>query len=155
MVTPVLLRLKVMLMRALSPSVGFVRLIALVIMKRMRLQIWVEDVHIAPFNACARWYTSVQEPERRSIVMGHMVPTMHPVVWAHAANPKRRRAEQAVRNFACLPGPASLWTSALGSGDDVAAWPFTVSLLLNFVNSWVACIGRVRLVILGSRVFPT
>ena len=37
--------------------------------------------------------------------------SLHPMVWSNAAHPKRRRVDQAVRNVAWLPGPASLWTS--------------------------------------------
>ena len=57
--------------------------------------------------------------------------------------------------------PCSAWVqvpvAAVGE-DDVAAWPFTVSPLASwsiFLISWEACIGHVRLVILGWVVFPT
>ena len=67
--------------------------------------------------------------------------TLHPVVWSHAANPKKRRVEREVRNVAWLPGLASLWTSpwyqmpvAVVSAADVGAWPFTVGLLVKFAH---------------------
>ena len=82
--------------------------------------------------------------------------TLHPVVWSAAANPKRRRVEQAVRNFAWLPGPAHLWVSdwsqmpvAYIGEADVAVCLFLLDFWLRWFISWVAYTGLVMLVILG------
>ena len=100
-------------------------------------------------DACARWYPIMQEVHRYLIATartaldsdGSAGTTLHPVVWSDAANPKRRKVEHAVRNFAWLPGPAYLWTSewfqipVVGTGEaDVAAWPFSVGLLVNVAH---------------------
>ena len=61
--------------------------------------------------------------------------------WSHAAHPKTRRVERAVRNNAWLLGPAFLWTSAWDrmpvasiTAADVGAWPFSVGLLVKFTH---------------------
>ena len=100
-------------------------------------------------RSCARWYPVVRELHRFFIAIARSVlnddgmsgTTLHPVVWSAAANPKRRKIGQGNRNFARLPGPVHLWTSdwyqlpvACISEGDVAAWPFSVGLLLKFVH---------------------
>ena len=67
--------------------------------------------------------------------------SLHLVVWSAAANPKRRWVERAVRNYAWLPGPPRLWAAnwfqvlvaCIGEAD-VAAWPFSVSLLVKVTH---------------------
>ena len=129
----------------------------MVIMKRMLPQIWVETVCTTPLfslgewlkRSCARWYPVVQDLHRFFIAIARSVldddgvsgTTLHPVVWSAAANPERRKVEQGNRNFARLPGPVHLWTSdwyqlpvaCIGEGD-VAAWPFSVGLLVKFAH---------------------
>ena len=99
--------------------------------------------------SCARWYPVVRELHRFFIAIARSVlnddwmsgTTLHPVVWLAAANPKRRKVEQGGGNFARLPGPVHLWISdwyqlpiACIGEDDIAAWPFSVGLLLKFVH---------------------
>ena len=100
-------------------------------------------------RACARFYPVAQELHRFFIAIARTAldndgvtgATLHPVVWSAVANPKRSRVEQAVRNFAWLPGPVHLWASdwfrmlvaCIGEGD-VAAWPFSVGLLAKFAH---------------------
>ena len=100
-------------------------------------------------RSCARWCPVVRELHHFFIAIARTVlnddgvsgTTVHPVVWSAAANPKRRKVEQGGRNFARLPGPVHLWTSdwyqlpvaCIGEGD-VAAWPFSVGLLLKFAH---------------------
>ena len=122
----------------------------MVIMEQMPLPIWGRKrVHYIPSSdarrlvnrACAKWYPVVQNLHRFFIAIagtalnedGMAGTALHPVVWSAAANPKRRKVEQAVRNFAWLPGPARLWVSdwyqvpvACIGGADVAVWPFSV-----------------------------
>ena len=100
-------------------------------------------------RSCARWYPIVRELHRFFIAIARSVlnddgmssTTVHPVVWSAAADPKRTRVERGVGNFARLPGPVRLWTSdwyqlpiACISEGDVAAWPFSVGLLVKFVH---------------------
>ena len=100
-------------------------------------------------RSCARWYPVVRELHRffiaiaRSVLNDDGMPgtTLHPLVWSAAANPERRKVEQGCGNFARLPGPVHLWTSdwyqlpiACVSEGDIAAWPFSVGLLLKFVH---------------------
>ena len=99
-------------------------------------------------KACTRWYPVVCDLHRFFIAIaraalnedGSAGTSLHPVVWATAVNPKRRRVEPVVRNFAWLPGPPGLWTArwfqmpgTCVDGADVAAWPFSVSLLVKVV----------------------
>ena len=109
----------------------------------------VTDARRLVKRACARWYPVVKELHRFFIAIARAAlnedglagTTLHPDVWSAAANPKRRNVERAVRNFAWLPGPAGLWTSAwyklpvacIGD-DDVACWPFSVRLLVKFAH---------------------
>ena len=100
-------------------------------------------------RSCARWYPIVRELHRFFIAIARSVlnddgmssTTLHPVVWSAAADPKRTRVERGAGNFARLPGPVRLWTSdwyqlpiACISEGDVAAWPFSVGLLMKFVH---------------------
>ena len=100
-------------------------------------------------RACVRWYPVVQKLHRCFIAIARTAlnedgvagTAIHPVVWSAAANPKRRKVERAVGNFAWLPGPANLWTSdwsqvpvARIDGADVAVWPFSVGPLVKFAN---------------------
>ena len=101
-------------------------------------------------KACARWYPVVQELHRFLIAIARTAvesddmagTTLHLVVWSATANPKRRRVEQAVRNF-CL----ATWSGALvgfwigfqvpvacNGEADVAAWPFSVGLLVKVAH---------------------
>ena len=100
-------------------------------------------------RSCAHWYPVVRELHRFFIAIARSVlnddgmsgTTLHLVVWSATANPKRRKDEQGCGNFARLPGPAHLWISdwyqlpiaCIGEGD-IAAWPFSVGLLLKFVH---------------------
>ena len=100
-------------------------------------------------RSCAHWYPIVRELHRFFIAIARSVlnddgmsgTALHPVVWSAAANPRRRKVEQGSGNLATLPGPAHLWISdwyqlpvaCIGEGD-MAAWPFSVGLLLKFVH---------------------
>ena len=86
-----------------------------------------------------RWYPLVCELHRFFIAIARAAlnddglagTSLHPVVWSAAANPKRRKVERAVRNFAWLPGPPRMWTArwfqvpvaCIGEAD-VGIWPF-------------------------------
>ena len=100
-------------------------------------------------RACTRWYPVVCDLHRFLIAIARAVlngdglagTSLRPVVWAAAANPKRRRVEPVVRNFAWLPGPPELcaaWRFQVPGvcldEADVAAWPFSVSLLVKVVR---------------------
>ena len=100
-------------------------------------------------RSCARWYPIFRELHRFFIAIARSVlnddgmsgTTLHPVVWSAAANLKRRRVERGVGNVTRLPGPVHLWTSdwyqlpiACISEGDVAAWPFSVGLLLKICS---------------------
>ena len=126
---------------------------------RKRVHYFITDAR-RPFNrACARCYPVQQEIHRFFIAIARTAlnddwvagTTLHPVVWSAAADPKRRRVEQAVRNFAWLPVPAHLWVSdwfqvpvaCIGEAG-VAVWPFshglqvTVRLFINVCEKWFA-----------------
>ena len=96
-----------------------------------------------------RWYPLVCELHRFFIAIARAAlnddglagTSLHPVVWSAGANPKRRRVERAVRNFAWLPGPPGLWTArwfqvpvAFIGEADVGIWPFSVSLLVKVAH---------------------
>ena len=112
-------------------------------------------------RACSVWYPVVEKLHRFFIAIARAAlnddgvagTTLHPVVWSAAANPKRRRVERAVRNYAWLPGPAHLWVAdwfqmpvaCIGEAD-VAVWPFSVGLpvmVTHFLGSlqWPCGIG--------------
>ena len=100
-------------------------------------------------RSCARWYPVVRELHRFFIAIAGSVlnddgmsgTTLHPVVSSAAANPKREKVEPWGGNLARLPGPVHLWASdwsqlpvaCIGEGD-IAAWIFSVGLLLKFVH---------------------
>ena len=115
---------------------------------RKRVHHVISDARRTLNRACARWYPVVCDLHRFFIAIARAAlnedglagTSLHPVVWATAANPKRRRVEPVVRNFAWLPGPPELWTArwfqvpgTCIDGADVAAWPFSVSLLVKVV----------------------
>ena len=109
----------------------------------------VSDARRAFNKACIRWYPVVCDLHRFFIAIaraalnedGSAGTSLHPFVWAAAANPKRRRVKPVVRNFAWLPGPPELWSARwfqmpgvyIGEAD-VAARPFSVSLLVKVVR---------------------
>ena len=112
---------------------------------RKRVHHVISDARRTLNKACARWYPVVCDLHRFFIAIARAAlnedglagTSLHPVVWATAANPKRRRVEPVVRNFAWLPGPPGLWTArwfrvpgTCIDEADVAAWPFSVSLLV-------------------------
>ena len=112
---------------------------------RKRVHHVVSDARRSLNRACTRWYPVVCEffiaIARAALNEDDSAGTsLHPVVWATAANPKRRRVEPVVRNLAWLPGPPGLWTARWSQmpgtcidGADVAAWPISVSLLVKLV----------------------
>ena len=64
-----------------------------------------------------------------------------PLVWSAGSLPKRRRLVHAVRDRAFLPGPPGLWDSdwvnipvSAISAADVALWPYTPGLLVQWVS---------------------
>ena len=161
--TPLLPRLKVMRMRDWVREVdriGNNEADAAADLGRKRVHCHITDARRLVVGACARWYPVVRELHRFFIAIartalnedGVVGTSLHPTVWSTAANPKRKRVEQAVRNFAWLPGPAGLWTSAwhrhpvacVGEAD-VAGWPFSVGLLVktHFLGSlhWPCGVG--------------
>ena len=116
---------------------------------RKRVHCTITDARRRIGRACERWYPVVQKLHRFFIAIartalnedGATGTAPHPVVWSAATNPKRRRVEQAVRNFAWLPGPARLWVAdwflvpVAGIGKaNVAAWPFSVGLLVKITH---------------------
>ena len=116
---------------------------------RKRVHHSISDAGRLVTRACVRWYPVVCALHRFFIAIaraalnddGLASTTLHPVVWSAAANPKRRRVEQAVRNFAWLPGPPRLWTArwfqvpvACICEADVVVWPFSVSLLVKIAH---------------------
>ena len=130
---------------------------------RKRVHHAISDARRLVSRACVRWCPVVRELHRFFIAIaraalnedGLVGTSLHPVVWSAAANPKRRRVEQAVRNFAWLPGHPRLWSGrwfqvpgACIGEDDVAAWPFLLAFWLRLCVSWAHCTGLVRLVIL-------
>ena len=116
---------------------------------RKRVHHSISDARRLVHRACERWYPVVRELHRYFIAIARAAlnddgvagTTLHLVVWSTAANPKRRRVERAVRNYAWLPGPARLWNAdcfhvpvvSIGEAD-VAAWPFSVSLLVKVTH---------------------
>ena len=131
---------------------------------RKRVHHSVSDAWRLVNRACARWYPVVRDLHRFFVAIARAAlnddvlagTSLYPVVWSAAANPKRRRVERAVRNYAWLPGPARLWTAdwfqvpvaCIGEAD-VAACPFSVSFLLRLLISLVLCTGLVVLASLG------
>ena len=70
-----------------------------------------------------------------------------PMGWSAGVLPKRRRIVHAVRNLAMLPGPPALWLGEWVAGqsvtldaDDVAQWPYTPGLLVE----WVSFLGSLH-----------
>ena len=83
-----------------------------------------------------------------------------PLVWSAGAFPKRRRLVHAVRDLAMVPGPPAIWTSgwfnvsvSASGAQDVADWPYSVSILVKWLPSWVLCTGLLVVLILGLVVF--
>ena len=116
---------------------------------RRRVHHVITDARRVYNRACTRWYPVVRDLHRFFIAVaraelnedGSAGTSLHPLVWAAAANPKRRRVEPVVRNFAWLPGPPELWTARWYQMPgvrldeaDVDAWPFSVSLLVKVVR---------------------
>ena len=95
------------------------------------------------FGVCGRWYPVILDLHRFIIAISRAVvnhdgsdgTALDPLVWSAGALPKRRRLVHAVRDRAMLPGPPAIWenewisvpASAI-SAEDVAHWPYTVSL---------------------------
>ena len=116
---------------------------------RKRVHCVISDARRVFNRACTKWYPVVKELHRFFIAIartalnedGMAGTAIHPNVWSAAVNPKRRKIERAVRNFAWLPGPDRSWTSAwyrlpvacVGE-EDVASWPFSVGLLVKFAH---------------------
>ena len=114
-----------------------------------RVHCSISDARRLVYRACVRWYPVVRELHRFFIAIARAAlnddgvagTTMHPVVWSAAANPKRRKVQRAVRNYAWLPGLAHLWAAewfqvplaCIGEAD-VAAWPFSVGLLIKVAH---------------------
>ena len=75
------------------------------------------------------------------------------MVWSAGALPKRRRLVHAVRDRAMLSGPPAIWDSewinvppSAISADDTAHWPYSVSLLVQ----WVAFLGSLHWPVVGA-----
>ena len=115
---------------------------------RKRVHHAITDARRVFNRACSRWYLIVCDLHRFFIAIaraalnedGSAGTSLHPVVWSAAANPKRRRVEPVVRNFAWLPALLGLWTArwfqvpgACIGVADVAVWPFSVSLWVKVV----------------------
>ena len=87
---------------------------------RKRVHRSVSDARRLVNRACVRWYPMVCELHRFFIAIARAAlnndglagTSLDPVVWAAATNPKRRRVEPVVRNFAWLLGPPGLWTAS-------------------------------------------
>ena len=63
-----------------------------------------------------------------------------PMVWSSGAHPKRRRLVHAVRDRAFWPGPPGIWDSewvnvpaSAVCAEDIAQWPYTTGLLVQWV----------------------
>ena len=96
-------------------------------------------------GACGSWYPVIRDLHRfffiamtRPVVnddgKGGIAP--HPMVWSSGGRPKLRRAVEAVRDFAMLPGPQRLctgswfkWPDIFITADDVSRWPFSIGAL--------------------------
>ena len=95
-------------------------------------------------GACGSWYPVIRDLHRfffiamaRAVVNDDDGIAPHPMVWSSEGRPKLRRAEEAVRDFAMLPGPQTLWTGSwfkwpdiFITADDVSRWPFSVGALV-------------------------
>ena len=106
-------------------------------------------------GVCGRWYPVILDVHRFFIAIFRTVvnhdgwdgTALDPLVWSVGALPKRRRLVHAVGDRAFLPGPLHLWESewvnvpafAISNGD-VAHWPYTAGLMVE----WVAFSGALR-----------
>ena len=94
-------------------------------------------------GVCGRWYPVFLDLHRFIIAISRAVvnhdgsdgTALDPLVWSGGALPKRRRLVHAVRDRAMLPGSTAIWESewvsvpaSAISAEDVAHWPYTVSL---------------------------
>ena len=100
-------------------------------------------------GVCGRWYPVLLDLHRFFIAISWAVvnhdglggTVLHTMVWSATSLPKRRRIVHAVRNFALLPWPPTIWLGELVAGpsvtidaDDVAQWPYTTGLLVKWVS---------------------
>ena len=93
----------------------------------------------------------VQETEQREShrffflplpgLLSIMSTALDPRVWSVRGAPNRRRVVHAVRDRALLPGPAWMWNGDWGAvaatrvpGHDVELWPYSLSLLVKWVD---------------------
>ena len=106
-------------------------------------------------GVCSRWYPVLLDLHRFFIAISWAVvdhdgndgTAPDPLVWSAGALPKRHRLVHAVRDNAMLPGAPATWApgwfkipaSAI-SAEDVAHWPYSVSLLVK----WVAFLGSLH-----------
>ena len=123
---------------------------------RRRVGHAVIDARRNILGVCGRWYPVILDLHRFFIAISRAVvnhdgsdgTTLDPLVWSAGAVSKRRRLVHAVRDLVMLPGPPATWTSewfstlasAIGA-EDVAHWPYSVSLLVK----WVAFLGSLHL----------
>ena len=97
---------------------------------------------------CGRWYPVVMDLPRFFIAISRAVvnhdgsdsTALDPLAWFSGALPKRRRLVHAVRDGAMLPGQPAVWEAgwisvpaSVISAEDIAHWPYTVSLLVKWV----------------------
>ena len=89
-------------------------------------------------GVCARWRPVVLGLHRVFVAIARAVvnhdgltgTSLDPVVWSVGGAPEGRRAVHAVRDRACLPGPAGVWDGDWGvvaathiSCHDIELWP--------------------------------
>ena len=85
-----------------------------------------------------------------------------PLVWDQGSRPKvRKLAIRVDVDLASLPGPPGFWSSSwvqVGAGRitgaDIAAWPYSVSILIRFTSFLILYIGLLVLRTLVILVFP-
>ena len=96
-------------------------------------------------RACRIWYPIIRDLHRFFIAIAGVIvnddgkggTAPDPLCWCSGAEGKRRRVTDAVRDFAMIPGPQSLWSGSWVrwpvihiSNEDVGWWPFSPGALV-------------------------
>ena len=116
---------------------------------RRRVSPAVIDARRNLSGVCGRWYPVILDLHRFLIAISRTVvnhdslggTAPDPLVWSAGALHKRRRLVHAVRDRAFLPGPPGIWCSewcqvpaAVVCVEDIALWPYTLGLLVQWVS---------------------
>ena len=106
-------------------------------------------------GVCGRWYPVILDLHLFFIAISRAVvnydgsdgTALDSLVWSACALTKRRRLVHAVRDRAFLPGPPGVWDlgwvvipASAVSAADIALWPYTPGLLVE----WVAFLGTLH-----------